>query len=401
MLALEGLSMSSSPRRVALLSVVALSTAAVLGLAAPASAADVATYPVEVLSGLTVIEAFPNYVIAVDCDEWVGDGDYGPLELTWVPGGSLDVLLSCDPVADVTYIDSNLLGEFSPFLDVQGPVTGYLQSWSLDPNTSVVFLDPGVELEINYNATLEIDDPAGSRLFEETLAIPAGGTQVANFSDECGDDEGTRVYETLVVTVLTSGEFTFRVVGVTPLQSGEYFGSEDEWFSYDPNPWGDYVPIIDPVVAVYSTFNPADTDAGRVDCNDDTNADDFPSDGDAHDSEGRFIDSRYSELTLDLAPGTYTVLLTTFDYIGARLILTSAKDSLDTDVPSFAPAVYSATDLPEQTGTVEIWGQDGGLVLGAQLAATGPSQPALGVLATFAALFVLAGASVMAVRRRV
>ncbi len=395
--------MSSSPRRAALLSVVALSTAAVLGLAAPASAADVATYPLEVLPGLTVIEAFPNYVIAVDCDEWVGAGDYGPLELTWVPGGSLDVLLSCDPAGiDGFAVDPDLVAEFPPFLDAQGPVPGYFQSYSLDPNTGVVFdfLAPA-EIEIDYNATLEIDDPAGSRLFEETLAIPAGGTQVANFSDECGDDEGSRVYETLVVTVLTSGEFTFRVVGVTPLQSGEYLESEDEWFSYDPNPWGDYVPIIDPVVAVYSTFNPADTDAGRVDCNDDTEADDFPSNGDAYDSEGRLIDALYSELTLDLAPGTYTVLLTTYDYIGADLILTSAKDSLDTDVPSFAPAVYTATDLPEQTGTVEIWGQDGGLVLGAQLAATGPSQPALGVLATFAALFVLAGASVVAVRRRV
>lgn len=403
--------MSSPRRRTTLISTIALSAAATLGFASAASAADVATYPLEAFPGFTVVTAFPDYVIEVECDEWTYDESFGEFTLVWVPGGSLEVRFDCEiDDADVVELDEDLAaGDFPPAITPL-PVSGDIdEAFAVEPNTDVTFLFNEQELEIEYTATVVIDDPAGDLLFSETLTVPEDGAQIADFG--AGSDtvpncewEDRRVYAKLDFTVLDSGGYTFRVVGVTPLQSGEYLEDEASWYDYAPNPWGDYLPIIDPLLVLYSDFDPDNAELGMIACDDDSDTASLDDGVAARDSLDRYISDLYSELAVTLAPGQYTLVLTTYDSIddGAAEALVPAKAENEGPSPALAPAVYEVVDLPAQTGDVDIWGVEDGLVLGhvAFLADTGADASASGALAAGSLLMLLVGAGAIIVARR-
>ncbi|MDO9590210.1 MAG: hypothetical protein Q7J04_03600, partial [Microcella sp.] len=305
-------------------------------------------------------------------------------------------------------------GDYPSGYDSVAPGSGFDTAYEVDPNTGLEFLIGAGYLRFDYYASLEIADPTGSVLATETMTTPANGAQSVDFADgyaldgddfECGL-EGERVYATVQFTVLESGEFTFRVVDVSPLQSGEYRdqGYGFEWWYYYPNPWGDYVPISDPYLVLYSSFDPAMPNEGQIDCNDDTNAIDTPSGVQARDSAGRFISDLYPELVVDLVPGDYTLLVTTYDEVES-VDITTTPTKVDAASIPLTPANYEFEGLPEQSAIVEFWGAEGSLeLLGAdvdpELADTGADVPLQAGLALGAVLALLLGALGIAVARR-
>lgn len=402
--------MTSTRARTTVIATVALAASATLGLASAATAAEVATYPLTVVPGLTVSAPYPDYVLDVDCDDWVYDDSeqgYGDVYVVWVPGGSLTVNFTCEPGEyGSNPIDEDLeSGDYPSGYTDLGAVDGFAQSFDIDPNTEFGALIGDTEFWLDYVTTLEIDDPSGGLILTEDLSTPADGVQTVDFGD--GGDlscspEDERVYGIAEFTVLEGGEFTFRVVDVSPLQSGE-LQTEDEytsWWTYSPNPWGDYVPIADPYLVIYSDFDPAAPNDNQVACNDDIDYDIGEYDAEARDAQDRFISNVYSELIATLEPGEYTLLLTTYDEVGPLEVpLDEAK--LDSASVPLAPVSYQLDGLPQQSATIEFWGVEGGLELGhAELAATGSNESLSAALAGGALLALVLGALGVVVARR-
>ncbi len=396
----------STRTRVAAIATIAFTSAATLGLASAATAADVVTYPIEVIPGVTVVSGFPDYVLELDCDEFQGMDSYGPVDLMWVPGGSAELRLSCfPPDGALESLDSGLNADGFPYgLSFWGPTMGSVVTYTMDPNTAAEFTLPSTEVfEVNYFATLRIDDPSGELLFTDDLTTPADGVQAVALdpdSDNFCEIDDVRVYAALDFTVLEDGDYTFRIVGVDPQQGGEFGGIE--WTIDDPNPWGDYMPINDPYLVIYSDFDPAQPDANQIACNDDTELTPPTDAYYSRDSEDRYISNRFSEIVAELSPGQYTLVLTTYD-ASSPVVNVAEPVKLDAASVALAPVDYDLEGLPAQTGTVELWGTEGGLVLGhvAVLADTGADSRLSAGLAVGAVLSMLAGALAIAfVRRR-
>jgi len=386
-------------RRHALVSATAAALVGALAFAAPAAAADVAQYPFEASPGLTIASPFPNYVMEVDCAAYTFTPEFDPLALVWVPGGSLEVRFTCDP-EEITgdALDASATDFPSDVRAVVAP-SPFVSAYTIAPNSIMSFkIEASDESSqfISFAASAELSDPSGTRIVSETATIPAGAGSAIVYDFENADCflEGPRVHEAIEFTVLEAGEFTFRIVDVDPLQTGADTG--DGFDGYDPNPWGDYMPIIDPYLVLYSAFDPSNPSVGIIGCNDDSDRvhDETPAFFEMYDSLDRFISEYYSEVIADLAPGTYTLVVTTYDEIG-EIVSSSTPAKSEVASSVLLPAEYNAETLPEQSATVEFWGAEGGLVLGAQLAATGPDTRGLAALAAFAALFVLTGVVVM------
>ncbi|MGX5682721.1 hypothetical protein [Schumannella luteola] len=232
--------------------------------------------------------------------------------------------------------------------------------------------------------------PSGSHLFTEDITIPLGAPQVTlteDVDDEhfLGGDEdcglstyvhGIHVYGTLDVTVTTAGTYTFRGMRSTP--AGDYV------------PINAFDPIGDPMLAVYSSFDPANPDAGVVGCNDDLN--DIGDENDAeYLSDGTIIEGHQPWFSAALAPGDYTLVLMTWEDL-------SDENLAD----GFAPYSELNFAVGAKTTTFELWGPEGGLALGHEvpkLAATGLDATPL-VVAGAVALFLGAAALGSARRRR-
>ncbi len=404
----------STRTRSSVIATVALASAATLGLASAATAAEVTTYPFELLPGFTIEAPYPNYEITIDCDEWVeddSDAGYGDFELAWVPGGTLDINLTCEPEdLYVEPVDDELDGGDFPAGYETTAGTGDIELvYSFDPNTAIQFDLGEHTIFIYYFASVELDDPAGDLLLTQEATTPENGTQTLDFAEgitdepfvECDLDE-ERVYAAIEFTVLEGGAYTFRVVDVSPLQSGELrLGSEfADWWTYEPNPWGDYVPIADPFFVLYSSFDPDQPAQGLVECNDDIDVD-LSNNVFMRDSANHFISGVYPELIVDLEPGEYTLVVTTYDTVGSP-DPSAAPAKVDAADAPLAPAEYELDGLPEQSATVQFWGVEGGLELGhaAELAETGPDSARSTGLAIAALLALLVGAAAVTIARR-
>lgn len=118
------------------------------------------------------------------------------------------------------------------------------------------------------------------------------------------NDSEFRVYSTLEITIVKSGVYTFRVVDST-------LGPDAD------NPFGD------PYLALYTTFDLNNLDSGVVGCNDDGGLD---QDADDNDIEGgvyfpgyetKEYNSLYPIFSSQLEPGKYTLVLMTYSAVTA------------------------------------------------------------------------------------
>jgi LPXTG-motif cell wall-anchored protein len=218
--------------------------------------------------------------------------------------------------------------------------------------TQVVTIEPGA---------LELDLANSAGWFGSRVLASGEYYGILAANDLCNVKNQLHAYNTVDITVERAGNYTFRIVDGT----GDLLGT-------------------DPYLAVFKDFNPAEIDPGVIGCNDDQNStglgwvsgDTIPGYG-----AGEY-DEHFSWFSVDLIPGNYTVMLTSWAGVPA--------------------AEWDTTE----SSTFEFWGPDCGIV-GAQcapvetpaktLAATGVEASSsllagLGVLA--------AGVAAVAVRRR-
>ncbi|MDO9589828.1 MAG: hypothetical protein Q7J04_01635, partial [Microcella sp.] len=368
------------------------------------------TYPAVVDEGITVVTPFPNYELEVDCDAFLAQHAIDELgfyaELYHVPGGSLTVTFDCD--SDALEFGVSDLAEIDSFSGIGVNPDDGSTIVQIDPNTNfTVDTWPGevsAYFNLEYYPTALLANPAGSLLHELSLTRPGADGASADFGfDTDGPvydctNSGVKPYTSQVFTVLTQGTYTFRFVGYLPFEGGLYYDYSPAGEGAPPNPWGTYNPFSDSAMVLYSNFDPANTDAGVIDCNDDSDAidalidEEFDSYGGARDGQNRFLDEYYPELTLTLSPGVYTLVTFPYDAVDGDLNIQSTA--------KLSPA-YSLDGLDDLTTEVDVWGPPGGIVLGAQLAATGADSAQVAVLGGLAAAALLAGMVTLVVRRRV
>jgi hypothetical protein len=220
-------------------------------------------------------------------------------------------------------------------------------SFTADPNTFVE-IDSSVGSDYTYISFVAVDDvpnPSGELGQTTTVTLPGTAAAASTFTvpgsqgnahdlggdNNCAIISGDHVYSTYTVTVGVDGQYSFRVVNTNPL-------------TYDVVAWGnDELPIDDPYVAVYSAFDPANPDTNIVGCNDDGSAYDYPEDTGATLDHKYLVNGLYSEFQQNLAPGTYTLVLTTYQ---------------DTTVSDWNTAAYG-----DQSATFELWGPAGAFTL--------------------------------------
>jgi hypothetical protein len=151
----------------------------------------------------------------------------------------------------------------------------------------------------------------------------------------CELESGEHVYTTHTVSVSASGEYTFRVVTTDPLTE-------------DVVAWGDdSLPIGDPYVAVYSTFDPNNPDSNIVGCNDDG---DYNGSGteylggtSATIGHTYLVEDEFPQFVKTLDAGTYTLVLTTYR--------------------EYSTAAWNGASFPAQSATFELWGPEGAFAL--------------------------------------
>lgn len=170
---------------------------------------------------------------------------------------------------------------------------------------------------------------------------------------QCNLRNAVHAYNKVDITVTKAGTYTFRIVDGT----------------------GDLL-ATDPYMALFEDFNPEDLDPGVVGCNDDESGTDFgwvTGDTVPGYADGGY-DEHFSWFTVNLTPGNYTVMLTSW---------------------SGVPAVDWVTT---ESSTFEFWGPDCGIEgIECSLADTGvDATPSL--LAGFGLL--AAGIAAVLVRRR-
>ncbi len=209
-------------------------------------------------------------------------------------------------------------------------------------------------LRINKNATAfglnipvvvvpDVADPVGTLRQSGDLSIAATPTLEMTLEDNTGDgghllggDEncalniGPHVYSTGTLTVDRSGQYSIRVVNTNPLTDSTAG-------------WGAELPMNDPFLAVYSSFDPANPDANVIGCNDDGEYNNGDGEGSYPDAGATLnpkylVSGLYPWFSTKLAAGSYTYVLTTYS--------------------SYSIANWEGG---AQAATVEVWGLDDAL----------------------------------------
>lgn len=362
----------------------------------------------------------PDYAIEIDCAELPTLDDYGIqwqyLELPTQLGDTVEVdLVNCgDMVLDTANGSETRVTAQYRFLD--GAEAGQMRvlgtDWvnddvrsvvgstiELGPNTVITVLDDADAEPERYFSVVAafapgVADPAGVLLntLEPVVAADAAADMIVDdepaYYDEnddllLGGIEGCTILPgqhyagTTTVTIDQAGSYTFRTAALDPV-------------SLDLDQTQAYRYLTDPFIALYSDFDRSDAHAGVLGCNDDSDLDE----------EARFyvtgndmlMGARYPQFTVDLQPGTYT------------LVLTSWSDTNDFSMDSEPVALPEAGADPkisvvpaalgvDETASVEVWGPQ------PALADTGASDDAGLALGAGLALIALGG-TVLVLRRR-
>jgi len=199
---------------------------------------------------------------------------------------------------------------------------------------------------------------------------------------DCEMEDGYHPYQTVDISISTAGDFTFRVIDVTPTDEDLQWGQP-------------YFPSQDFFLAVYTSFDPANPEANLVNCNDDRAEDRVFV---VNDGETYISDDQTPEFIATLEPGDYTLLLTTYR-------TTSSAEWANGTFSPWSGVSGLTWDPQPMTALFELWGPTGSVTQPAdepELAATGPD---LGLVVASAGLGLLAavggGALVLARRRTV
>jgi hypothetical protein len=229
----------------------------------------------------------------------------------------------------------------SPGTVISGAVPA---TFTVDGNTRLHLVKDGsFDLYITVVDVPNVADPVGTLRQSGDISIAATPTLEMTVDDNTGGNghylggdencalvEGAHAYATGTLTVDRSGDYSIRVVNTNPLTDST-------------SAWGADLPMDDPFLAVYSSFDPANPDANVVGCNDDGeyNHGDLPGDYPhfgATLNPKYLINGLYPWFSSKLAAGSYTYVLTTYSQYG-----------------------ISNWEGGAQAATIEVWGLDDAL----------------------------------------
>lgn len=161
------------------------------------------------------------------------------------------------------------------------------------------------------------------------------------------DGGADHVYATTTIVVDKAGRYTFRGTHSTP--AGSYMTDSSQ-----------YHPLEDPLLVLYSDFNEANPDDNVVSCNDDLSRKFSYQESYLAEDAGTSgtIEGHQPYIVAELEPGTYTLLMTTWQAISTAGWATGDTEDEDTFTPGDASV------------SVEVWARDS-----ATLAATGSKLP--------------------------
>lgn len=380
-----------------------------LMVAAPAFAVAGMSLP----PGVTVTNAgtlaSPEYTVTVDCAVVPGNLSYNyntQYDSIYLPVFADDVVTvettNCFegyPLVD-NYDERRVSAQFTP---LDGPSAGTPQIRGIQWDDSKPFValtgtdyavGPNTRFEVqsggdNYFVVtvplaVEVADPLGTLVDEFDMVLAADATSGMVVADEreyydaaeddhllggvkgCNIMSGNHYYEATELTVTAAGRYAFRIAELSP-------ASNDIDYSQP------YRVLTDPFLAVYTSFAPASGHSGVIACNDDADLDEVSSYNLT--SSGTMMSDRYSQLEVDLQPGTYTLVLTS--YGDAEYFEPGMAPAVE---PAFDKAMFTPAAMGEnETASIEMWFDP------AELAATGPSPISGGMLAAGLALMTLGG----------
>lgn len=332
--------------------------------------------------------------ITVDCALGEGSNDNQVI----LPGETLTVtLLNCSQWV-VTNLDGlgviDVPGEVSDVVSFSVPDATPSYVFTVDTDADIELTFDGQDIDIDVTVATPAANPSGSLLATSRVTMPIEIPDFAIGLDELGSDvllgdnpdclleAGYHPYQTVPITISDTGEFTFRVIDVTPVDEDLQWGQP-------------YFPSQDFFLAVYTTFDPADPEAGLVSCNDDRPLDDqsFVNGGVTYIS-----DDQAPEFIASLAPGQYTLVLTTFRS-------TSSDEWADGEFSSWSGVSDTTWQPTAMTALFELWGPTGSLSLGQndqqpELAETGVDGSSAAGIAGAALALAVAGIAMVAARPR-
>ncbi|MFN4000666.1 hypothetical protein [Microcella sp.] len=330
--------------------------------------------------------------ISVDCAIGEGSNDNQVI----LPGESLTItLLNCGDwlVTDLAGLNAiDVPAEASDINSFVVPSGSPTYTMSVDDEVDLELTFEADDIDIDVSIAVAGDAPSGALLATNRVAMPieiddfsigldALGTDVTLGGDaECTMEAGYHPYRTLPIIISESGDFTFRVIDVEPVDEDLQWGQP-------------YYPSQDFFLAVYTAFDPTEPESGLVSCNDDRPVDDvsFVNDGVTYIS-----DDQAPEFVATLAPGAYTLVLTTYRS-------TSSDDWAAGEFSEWS-GVSDLTWAPiEMSALFELWGPTGSLAIGEpdepELADTGIEPSDAMAISAGAALLIAFGLALLVARR--
>jgi len=320
--------------------------------------------------------------INLDCDNPLYADDYAVL-----PGDNVTIVsVNCDElykdgnrvdVAEITIESSELSTETNVDLDYYfGDIKQWVSFYFYLAGPDVTDLTP---LELARTETLTIPATSPSWLSIHDDSADLGDDFALGENSDCMLEVGDHPYTATSLNIASSGDFTFRVSETSPRTDQNLAALELNSLAYGIND----IPISDPFLAVYTTFDPENPNDNIVGCNDDR-----PNFG--YRASGTIFSDLWPQFDASLEPGTYTLVMTTYD----------ESDSNDWAATSNSTA---------QTASMELWGTTGAITPTVPaddkkdepaLAATGSSHRGLPIGLSMAAIGLLMLAGAAAVRRR-
>ena len=268
--------------------------------------------------------------ISIDCGVPLNGGNF------YSTGN--DLIFTTTNCSDVDQDGNSLLPNIATF-------TVLFSSLSTSNYTRLKFYDTNslrvADLKV-YAATSNVTTVGSLSLAStQTITIPASSpsrfdyTYENGFSGGCSLTQGRHPYQTVTITTTSSGDFTFRVSATSPDTSSN---------GWALTPSSAQSPIVDPWMAVYTTFDPANPEQNFLGCNDDSGQD-----GNFF-SDGTVLSPLWPQFDVTALPaGSYTLVLSSYGAITDSSWITKAGGV-------------------DQTASMQLWGS-----VGAISAVTNPS----------------------------
>ncbi|WP_294181984.1 hypothetical protein [uncultured Schumannella sp.] len=309
--------------------------------------------------------------ITVDCDLGEGSNDNQVI----LPGETLTItLLNCEDwtVDDKDALDAMTVpGEPSPVNSFVVPSGSSSFTFTVDDEADIEVAFEGDDIDIDVYFATPAADPTGSLIVTTRVTMPIVIDDFAVALSETGSDydlggysscqmeAGYHPYQALPITISTDGDFTFRVIDVTPVDEDVQWGQP-------------YYPSQDFFLAVYTAFDPANPEANLVACNDDRPDDNvsFVNDGVDYISE-----DQAPEFVSPLTAGEYTLVLTTFRS-------TSSDDWANGEFSTWSGVSDTTWTPTAMSALFELWGPAGSIALATDDDADAEAEPELAATGT-------------------